>query len=345
MNTPIKIKENYFKEMIKKSLLLSNLLIFFIGCFNDPVTNKTPDPVKPYMPAPSNYKWACSEDHNIVVYSTNGQRQVLTTSNNDFKPSWSKTDSMITFFRAIAYGSDFKDWRTKICVIKSDGSGFRELTAGNYPDFNPTWTRNGSNKIIFNRYSPQGGWHNKVYWILSTGSPGSEQLISDPDYPDYEWMTSTLKDGRIIVDRINDTSAKSYFLTPNPGAKGTYEEIERPTNLLWHKLNVSPDETMVTYMLDHDGNTGTYQDVTICYASLDVGARRIYNQIEITNYDLSQISEYPCWNQNESKIFYDSNRSGIYQIYAYDLTDQTTTNISPFSDRNFQFIDIEGMPK
>ena len=290
-------------------------------------------------------QWASSENLNITLNAVGTSPIVLTKSGNDFKPSWSPDGTMLTFFRAYRYGSDFKDWRTKVCVINADGSGFRELTSGQYPDFNPTWTRDGSNRIIFNRYSQYGGWHNQVYWIEPTGTSGDEQLLSDPDYQDYEWVTGALKDGRLFIDRISNDTVQSFLLTPRPGQKGIYEEIKRPNNLLWHKLHIAPSETKVTYMLDHDRNTGTYQDVEICYADFDVKTRRIFNQVTVAQQDRRFIREYPCWTKDERLILYDANQSGKYQIYGYCLADRTTQRISPREDRNYMFADVEGLPK
>jgi Tol biopolymer transport system component len=289
--------------------------------------------------------WASSENLNITINSGSGPPRFLTRSGKDFKPTWSKDGSMLTFFRTYRYGWDFKDWRTTICVINADGTGFRELTSGDYPDFNPTWTRDGSNLIIFNRYSPQGGPHNKVYWISPEGSSGDEVLISDPDFSYYEWALSTLKDGRILVDRLTETSVNSYLLTPQPGKKGLYEELERPTELIWHKLSISPGETKVTYMLDHDNNPSTYNDVVLCYADFNVSSLRIYNQVEITGYNLRYIDEYPKWSRDETLIIYDSNRTGVYQVYACRLEDGQTFRISPEKYDNYQFANFQGLPK
>jgi len=64
---------------------------------------------------------------------------------------------------------------------------------------------------------------------------------------------------------------KSFVLTPSPGKRGKYQEIERPTQLYWHKLSLSPSETKVAYMLDNDNNIPAYNDDVICYAELISG--------------------------------------------------------------------------
>jgi dipeptidyl aminopeptidase/acylaminoacyl peptidase len=81
----------------------------------------------------------------------------ITEGYRDHKPVWSKTGDMITFFRATGE-TDFKafqDYRTQICVVNSDGTGFRVLTDAKNPNVNPTWTRDGSNLWAFLHQRPR----------------------------------------------------------------------------------------------------------------------------------------------------------------------------------------------
>ena len=52
----------------------------------------------------------------------------LTTGYWDFKPSWSKTGDMLVFFRRVKNDPDVSKWKTVICIINSDGTGFHQLT-------------------------------------------------------------------------------------------------------------------------------------------------------------------------------------------------------------------------
>jgi hypothetical protein len=315
-----------------------------VGCNSAPRIATSDPPAGTTTSA--NERWASSTNLNITLHSSTGPNQVLTRSGNDFKPSWSPDGTRLTFFRAEKYGADFKDWRSKICVINADGSGLRELTTTEFPNFNPTWTRDGSNCILFNRFSPNGDSRNQVHWTSPDASPGEEQLISDPGSMYFEWVNSGLRDGRIFVDRVDaDGAFKSFLLTPLPGKPGEYVEIERPTDLYWHKLSLSPSETKVAYMLDNDNNIPTYDDDVICYSEFDVKALKIQRQVTITTKDLRNIQEYPAWNKDESLIVYDSNEAGTYQVYVYRLADGVTARLSPDKTRNDQFAAFEGVPK
>ncbi|KPK46759.1 MAG: hypothetical protein AMK72_09335, partial [Planctomycetes bacterium SM23_25] len=72
----------------------------------------------------------------------------------DFKPSWSKTGDMLVFFRRVKNDPVVVNWKTAICVINVDGTGFHQLTDGTHTDFNQTWTRDGKNTPIWNRRTP-----------------------------------------------------------------------------------------------------------------------------------------------------------------------------------------------
>ncbi len=315
-----------------------------MGCNSAPRASASDPSVGTATPVAE--RWASSTGLNITLHSIVELDQTLTRRGNDFKPSWSLDGTRITFFRAEKYGADFKDWRSAIYVINADGTGLRELTTTEFPNFNPTWTRDGSNRILFNRFSPSGDSRNQVYWTSPDASPGDEQLISDPDYAYFEWANSGLRDGRVFVDRLGaDGIFKSFLLTPLPGKPGKYEEIERPTDLYWHKLSVAPSETKVAYMLDNDNNIPTYDDDVVCYAEFDVKALRIQQPVTVTTKDLRSIQEYPAWNKDESFIVYDSNETGTYQVYAYRLADGMTARLSPDRTHNDQFAAFEGVPK
>jgi hypothetical protein len=150
-----------------------------------------------------------------------------------------RTGSELTFFRALRYGPSFADSDPAL-VVRADGTGFRELTSGDYADFNPTWTRDGTHQVIFNRYAVGGSDRNDVYLISPQGRVGDEVLVSDPRNR-YEWAFSGLRDGRLFVDRVTWGSgapvARSFLLTPAPGAS-VCTRIVRPTTRLWHKLSV-----------------------------------------------------------------------------------------------------------
>ena len=293
-------------------------------------------------------RWVSSDNLRVTINRFGQPRLFLTTGFDDYKPTWSQSGGRLAFFRALQYGSEFANWKTKLCTIRVDGTGLRELSPGRWADFNPTWTRDGTNQILFNRYAVRGSTSNDTYLISPDGAIGDEVLVSNPANG-YEWGFSGLRDGRIFIDRVSWASspplARSFLLTPRPGGVGVYEEITRPTRKLWHKLSVSPSERRVAYMLDNDDNMSTYEDVVLYYADFDPATLTVSNPVAITDYDPNHICEYPRWSADESLVLYDSNRTGAYQMYAYRLADRMTARLSSDATTNSQFGSFEDVPK
>ena len=63
------------------------------------------------------------------------QGKPLTTGHMDFKPSWSKTGNKLIFFRKTNDDPEVTNWKSAICIINVDGSGFHQLSDGTHTDF------------------------------------------------------------------------------------------------------------------------------------------------------------------------------------------------------------------
>jgi Tol biopolymer transport system component len=279
-----------------------------------------------------------------------GTLKVLTHTDRDFKPVSSPDGQLAVFFRVAAYGDgSFETWRTAICVINTDGTGFRQLTAGKYADYNPTFLRDGTNRIVFNRYARKARGISEILITTPTAEPASEQTVSHPSVPAYEWVYSTLKDGRLFIHRIQSAEREVYLLTPNPGGLGKYERVTMPSNRYFHKACISPDETKITYMDDYDNNGATYADARIAWARFDAKGLRVYDPTLITPDSPTTIEEYPKWSPDGSMVLYDSNKANgggdIYQIYAYRIADGIERLLSHDPKQNDQFVCVLGLPK
>lgn len=255
---------------------------------------------------------------------------LITKGFRDHKPVCSKENGMITFIRT-AGDSDtkkFHKWRANVCVINSDGTGFKELTDNSEAYLNPTWTKDGSNRIIFNQLT-KSGLGIKFFWTRPGAEKGSAELLSKPYF--VEWAECGLEDGRILTWRLNRFAhifnlivpfwsvpgiQKSYALDP---VDKSYEPIKRSRKHPWHRLNFSPSGKKVTYMKDMDGKLMTYLDCVIAYADFDSESLTVSNEVTITSADSSYIDMYPKWSPDEAFILISSDRSGNMLQYAYSL--------------------------
>ena len=285
----------------------------------------------------------------------------ITEGYRDHKPVWSKTGDMVTFFRATGETDlkPFHEYRTHICVVNSDGTGFRELTDAENPNLNPTWTRDGSNRIIFNRLAKSTFGNSKIFWIATDAQMNDALLISNPE--NTEWAESGLKDGRIFIFRINRTAyilnyitpiytwpyTQSYFLL-DPKTK-KYYPVKRQNKYPTHKLSISPSETKIVYMKDLDGKLETYNDAVIAYADFDLENLVVKNEVVISAKNSDHIDMYPRWSPDERYIIYSSSR-GIGHMwemkqYIYELDTGKTHKISNHNFTVDMYPCFESLPK
>jgi len=309
-------------------------------------------------------RWASStrmDSANILRITVHdGDRYTfITDDHRDHKPVWSKEGDRITFFRATGETDDkpFHLYRTFICVVNSDGTGFKELTDAIHPNVNPTWTRDGSNKIIFTRLAKSQFGKARIFIIAPDAALNDTLLVSDPDH--FEWAESGLKDGRIFVFRINRAKyvlnyifpftwpkSQSYFLL-DPESK-SYDPVRRPNKFPTHKLSLSPSESKVVYMKDLDGKLHTYKDAVIAYAEFDLETLEVKDEVVISEKNKDHIDMYPRWSPDERFIIYSSSRGGgmwDMKQYIYDLNSGETHQI-PLGDLMIDMYPcFENLPK
>jgi Tol biopolymer transport system component len=317
----------------------------------------------PALPDTGTDQWYAYVDGRIAENTSLSESPTYFTDPelDDYKPVPSPDGSRIAFFRAIDYGKGQDiTWKTKICVMNADGSGFRELTAGEHMDTNPQWTRDGSNKIVWTRIErtfslfginvPLGM---NVYWTDPDASPGAEQRISKGRAA--EFVYSGLGDGRLFVRR--EGANEYYLMRPDPDGDASYEQVSYPTpDTLLHKATISPSETRIAYMKVADAGWRTnatpaaYVRAVIAYADFDAERLTISNEVEVTRLDETNNNWYPSWTQSEDKLIYacagacpEGESRG--QIFEYDLATGATRKISGNDALEYRYPAIKGVVK
>ena len=287
-------------------------------------------------------------------YAVNGQIHVgtfgtpegkpLTTGHQDMKPSWSKTGDMLVFFRLVTPAPRIPDWKTAICIVKTDGTGFRRLTDGTHTDFNPTWTRDGTNLVVLNRQNRETRGY-VVMFASHDGRPGDEYAVSDTRIHTYAY--SCLKDGRLLVSA---SGRPGYFLmTPGRNNRAKYEplqcELARQGRL--DRVSISPGETKVCFELQRGFGEYRYPGRILYIADFNAMARTITNPKVIANEaaDRDATFLYPRWTRDESAVVYHHGRGGRNQLYMYRLADESMTRVSTNPGANYMFPHGEESPK
>ena len=277
---------------------------------------------------------------HVNTYGT-PEGKPLTTGHSDFKPSWSKTGDMLVFFRRLKNHPVTVMWKTAICVINVDGTGFHQLTDGTHTDFNQTWTRDGSNTPIWNRKNPETG----SFYVCQSkvgNSPGQEVALTDKRF--HTWVYTCLKDGRILVQSAHPKQGYGYFLmTRKAGGKPLFERIdcELAKKGLLDRVSVSPSEERVCfeYQTGFDyKNTGR----TLYIADFDAKKPSITNAKAFANEEgANRWFAYPRWTKDETAIVYHASPS----LYLYTLEDGSTRKVSTNPRADYRYPHCEATPK
>ncbi len=277
---------------------------------------------------------------HVNTYGT-PEGKPLTSGHQDFKPSWSKTGDMLVFFRRLKNHRVTVMWKTAICIINVDGTGFHQLTDGTHTDFNQTWTRDGSNTPIWNRKNPTTG----SFYVMQSkvgAKPGQEVALTDKRY--HTWAYTCLTDGRILVQCAHPKQGWGYFLmTPNPGGEPRFERIdcELAVKGLLDRVSISPSEKKVCfeYQLGHQ-----YKDAgrTLYIADFDANKPSITNAKPFANEEgADRWFAYPRWTKDEEAIVYHASPS----LYFYTLADESTVKVSTKDGADYRYPHCEATPK
>jgi len=269
----------------------------------------------------------------IQIYSPEtGNVNVITSSHWDFKPSWSLTDDRLIFFRRLKNDPDVGKWITAICTIKIDGSNFNQITDGTYTDFNPTWSRDGKNTLLWNRKSKSGRY--QIMASKEGSAPGEEVALTGADYS--SWVHSALRDGRLLVSSTPPQRASGYYLM-RPGTRPSFQRIQG--DLLqkgsMDRVSISPSQEKICFEFQQGFEKKGMSGRTLYFADFDAERCLISNPIAFANKEMNpHWIAYPRWIDGEDAIVYHSGESGTNQLYIYRLADSSTTRIAlnPKSD-------------
>ncbi len=260
----------------------------------------------------------------------------------DFKPSWSKTGDMLVFFRRVKNDPVVTNWKTVLCVINVDGTGFHKLTDATHTNFNPTWTRDGTNMPIWNRRNTTTGG----FFVMRSkvgARPGQEAAISDRRY--HTWAHTCLTDGRILVESAHPTKGWGYYLmTPQAGGESRFERIDcggLAKQGLLCRISVSPSEKRACFghLMGHKFKEPGH---AIYIADFDAKKRTITNARPIANKERKPIwFAYPRWTKGETAIVYHASPS----LYLYTLEDGSTRKVSTNPRADYRYPHGEKSPK
>ncbi|MBW1643516.1 MAG: PD40 domain-containing protein, partial [Deltaproteobacteria bacterium] len=267
-------------------------------------------------------------DEQFISSSQNPNRY----ASGDLKPSWSKSGNYITFMRTISGSATGQGADIRTAVINLNSLEIKELTAGNFEEYHPTWYRDGSNRVISDRLTQGVGWSTMVSHINS--QPGDETIV-----PYGLVATSVLMDGTLISSSGNK-GLWSYNLDKKWQPRQFILEVPFPENVQLHTPSVSPDETQVAIAVDFSNFSGKFAGINFVpdYSGFNYDEKLIYigdldkENFTITNLrnitsekrDLSYGVGYPRWSPDGKRIVYHTNINGKFAIALYELETKST---------------------
>jgi Tol biopolymer transport system component len=269
------------------------------------------------------------------------EEKPLTTGHWDFKPSWSKTGNKLVFFRRLVNDKEVSNWKTAICIINVDGTGFHQLTDGTHTDFNQTWTRDGTNTPIWNRKKPAGGGYRVMAGKIG-GKPGEEIALTGKGY--NTWGFTCLTDGRILVGSTPPKRKRGYYLmTPNNGGAPKFERIqcELDKGGVLARVSLSTDETKVCFEYQK-GFKKSVSGRTLYLADFDAQKLTMTNFKPFANEAGKPIwFAYPRWTKDQSAIVYQAGG----KLFLYTLADGSTRKVSTDDKADYRYPHGEATPK
>jgi Tol biopolymer transport system component len=251
------------------------------------------------------------------------------------------TGDKLVFFRRLVNNKEVSKWKTAICIINVDGTGFHQITDGTHTDFNQTWTRDGKNTPVWNRRNPQTGGYRVMAGRIG-GKPGEEIALTGKAY--HTWAFTCLTDGRILVGSNPPGRKRGYFLmTPNPGGEPRFERIQCELDKagVLARVSLSPDETRVCFEYQK-GFKHSVAGRALYLADFDAEKRTMTNFKAFANEDGKQVwFAYPRWTRDQSAIVYHAGG----KLFLYTPADDVTAKVSTDDHADYRYPHGEAIPK
>ena len=241
---------------------------------------------------------------DIYVINDDGTNlQRLTNNNsNDQTPDWSSDGTKI------AFTSD-RTGNKEIWVMDSDGSNPVQLTFTPENESQPDWSPD-DNYIAFTRWSP-GSWDDGDVYIMDPTGSNVVQLTVDPAndsrptwYPDGD---------KILFNSTRDGNYEIYSM--NPDGSDQLPLMSTSTDELFP--SVSPNGLKVVYSLF---------DIPAFTAEIHV--MNIDGSGDSLIANTGDVNEDAVWAHNGSKIVFQSDRTGDYEIYIMNSDGSAQTNLT-----------------
>jgi len=304
------------------------------------VTNNTSNNGHPAL-SPDGSKLAFESDRDgnfeIFVMSVDGELSQLTDDPaDDLYPEWSPDGSKIAF-------SSNRAGMQHIFVMNADGSLPTQITNAKADDTEPAWSRDGK-RIAFTR-AIEG---NTEIYVANADGSNEKRLTFDPAVdmspnwsPDGRIFFTSNRSGRREIHVMNaDGSAVSMFTTIGgrssvwspDGSKVGFVSANLEIGTTQHPLQVfvaNPDGSNIRNVTKDSPSTfdpcWSADGAGLAFGVDNMGVVSNILQVDLNNGKLKRLTAgpkvdtQPSISPDGSKLAFQSNRNGNYEIYAMNL--------------------------
>jgi len=304
----------------KKHTGLFLVTLLFIGCTLD--NSNTSNPIPEHDKRYGIYCMDIDTEAVEIIYSSD---------NSLHRVNENHTGTALIFQED--FGDDvFTD--SEVCLINSDGSGYRRITNNIWTDASPCWSPDGT-QILYLSWPDYPDNTLDIFLMDSNGTNSAELYDSGYHDADCSWVGSKItftRESQIWVMDDNGTNTKQVT---DYGRAGEQGNADLPFGDYDPRLN--PTGTMICFerMIDDQFISGNYDFYTININGTEETA--------ITTTGWQQfIAE---WSHAGDKLLFTvaaKSGAGIYDMYTMNPDGSDLTNITPV-DWPAEFICSQGI--
>jgi Tol biopolymer transport system component len=253
-------------------------------------------------------------DAEIYLMNPDGSNQRPLTDNraDDFSPAWSPDGKLI------AFESDRDDANPRICfpncnynlyVMNADGSNPRQLTALSGAEWNVHWSPDGLS-LLFTARNIEGE-NAGIYRIRLEGGDPQPLLVDTYDNNAADWSP----DGSQITFSSNREGNLDIFIM-NSNGSNIVKVID--TGMDDYFPEWSPDGKQITFF------AADWPTIKQDIFTVSIDGSNLQN---LTNTP-GVVDEDPKWSLDGSKIIYQSDRDGNFEIYMMNSDGSQSHNLT-----------------